>query len=128
MSANLTFMDSEFEHLDGTISGLPGTSDLLYNVSVFYENYGLSARLSYQYRDEWISPIEDPSEIWGEQQRVDMNIQYQLPWEMNDVKATIYFNANNLTNETDIRYAGNGTVNQVESYGAHYAAGLRISY
>jgi outer membrane receptor protein involved in Fe transport len=42
--------------------------------------------------------------------------------------ASVYVNANNLTNETDNRYAENGTINQSESYGRSYLAGVRINY
>jgi len=127
VSANVTLVDSEFETLDGRVLDLPGTSDLIYNVSVFYENYGLSARLNYQYRDEWISPIEDPEEFWGAVARMDASVSYQLPFDLG-VNASVYANFNNLTDETDTRFAGNGTINQAESFGRHYLVGLRLSY
>ena len=128
VSANATFMDSEFTNLENEKLDLPGTSGFIYNTSIFYENNSLSARLSYQFRDEWISPIEDPSEYWGNQQRLDFNIQYQLPLISGLKGASLYFNANNLTDEADLRYAGNGTVNQLESYGKQYLLGLRLSF
>lgn len=128
VSANLTLLDSEFEGLDGVTRGLPGTSDTVYNASFVYENFGLSARINYQYRDEWISPIEDPDEVWGEQKRVDLSISYDLPLNLNGATASLYLNANNLTDETDVRYAANGTVNQSESYGRRYLVGLRVSF
>ena len=37
-------------------------------------------------------------------------------------------NFNNITDETDVRYAGNGTINQAESYGMHYLIGVRVTY
>ena len=129
VSVNATFVSSEFTTINNATLDLPGTSDLIYNASVFYESYGLSARLNYQYRDEWISPIEDPSEYWGEQSRVDFNLQYTFSESFSGpVSATVYFNANNLTDETDLRYAGNGTVNQSESYGRRFLFGLRLNY
>ncbi|MBD2857766.1 TonB-dependent receptor [Spongiibacter sp. KMU-158] len=128
ISANMTLLNSEFKGLDGTKYDLPGTSDMIYNVSVFYENFGLSTRLNYQYRDEWISPIESPDEVWGEQKRVDLTVSYELPFDLNGATMSIYFNANNLTDETDLRYAANGTVNQSESYGRRYLMGARISF
>ncbi len=128
LSANLTALDSEFTGIDGAKYGLPGTSDLIYNLSVFYEKYGLSARVNYQYRDRWISPIEDPSEFWGEQERVDLTLAYTLPFDLAGASASVYLNAVNLTDETDVRFAGNGTINQSESYGAHYMLGLRVNY
>lgn len=128
VSANLTLLDSEFEGLDGTTYGLPGTSDLIYNTSLYYENHGLSARVNYQYRDEWISPIESPDEVWGEQVRVDFSLSYQLPMDLAGAQVSVYLNGNNLTDEIDLRFAGNRTVNQRESYGRHYLAGLRINF
>ncbi|MDP5054121.1 MAG: TonB-dependent receptor [Congregibacter sp.] len=128
VSANLTVLDSEFTGVNGETFGLPGTSDLIYNASLFYENYGFSARINYQYRDQWISPIEDPSEFWGEQERVDLTLLYTLPFDLGGATTSLYFNANNLTDETDVRFAGNGTINQSESYGAHYLLGLRVNY
>lgn len=128
VNLNATLLNGEFSQLDGTVSQLPGTSDLLWNASLFYENHGLSIRLNYQYRDEWVSPIESPDEVWGEQERVDMNILYQLPLDWNESVMSVYFNANNLTDETDVRYGGNGLVNQAESYGRRYLLGMRFSY
>ena len=128
ISANMTLLNSEFEELDGTKSDLPGTSDMIYNVSLFYENFGLSTRINYQYRDEWVSPIEDPSEKWGEQTRVDLSVSYELPFDFNGARMSVYFNANNLTDETDVRYAGNGTINQSESYGRRYLLGARVNF
>jgi TonB-dependent receptor len=128
LSTNLTLLDSEFKTLDGRALGLPGTSDLIYNASVFYETAGLSLRLNYQYRDEWISPIEDPSEIWGEIERVDATVLYDLPFDVGGAVVSLYANANNLTDETDVRFAGNGTINQSESFGPHYTVGVRVNY
>lgn len=128
VSANATFVDSEFTTAEGEKLDLPGTSELIYNTSIFYENNTISARLNYQFRDDWISPIEDPTEYWGEQQRVDFNISYQLPQILGFKGASAYFNANNLTDEVDLRFAGNNTVNQSESYGRRYLVGVRLSY
>lgn len=128
ISANLTLLDSEFKGADGSRYDLPGTSDMIYNASVFYENFGLSARLNYQYRDEWISPIEDPNEYWGEQERLDLSVSYELPVDFSGARMSVYFNANNLSDETDVRYAKNGTINQSESYGRRYLVGVRVHF
>lgn len=127
-SANVTFLDSKFKGIHGESFKLPGTSDLLYNTSIYYENYGISARLNYQYRDEWISPIESPDELWGEQKRVDLSISYELPVDLYGANVSVYLNGNNLTDEVDLRFAGNGTVNQRESYGRSYLMGVRVGF
>ena len=128
ISANVTFTDSEFKQANGETVGLPGTSDLIYNAAIFYEDYGISARLNYSWRDKWISPIEDPAEFWGEMERLDAQISYTFPSQISGSEVSVYANFNNITDETDVRYAGNGTINQSESYGMHYLIGLRITY
>jgi TonB-dependent receptor len=128
ISANITIADSEFTQRDGEVSSLPGTSDMIYNAALFYENAGFSARLNYSWRDEWISPIEDPEERWGEMERLDAQITYTLPFDLSGAETSIYASFNNLTDETDLRFAGNGTVNQAESFGFHYLLGLRVNY
>lgn len=128
ISANVTVLDTEFKGIDGVKYDLPGTSDLIYNASLFYEKYDMSVRLNYQYRDEWISPIEDPEEVWGEQQRLDLTAIYTLPFDLSGATVSLYANVNNITNETDNRYAGNGTINQSESYGRYYLVGFRVNY
>ena len=128
ISANVTFTDSEFKQANGETVGLPGTSDLIYNAAIFYEDYGISARLNYSWRDKWISPIEDPAEFWGEMERLDAQISYTFPSQISGSEVSVYANFNNITDETDVRYAGNGTINQSESYGMHYLIGLRITH
>ncbi len=128
VSANVTLADSEFTQQNGETQGLPGTSDMIYNVALFYENFGFSARLNYSWRDEWISPIEDPEEVWGEMERLDAQINYTLPFDLSGAEASVYASFNNLTDETDVRFAGNGTINQAESFGFHYLLGVRLNY
>ena len=128
LSANVTLLNTGFKGIDGKKYDLPGTSDMIYNSSVYYEKFGFSVRVNYQYRDAWISPIEDPSEVWGAQQRVDLSASYTLPMDLNGATASVYVNANNLTDEVDLRFDGNGTVNQRESYGRYWLMGFRINY
>lgn len=127
-SVNGTLAESEFSAKDGRTFDLPGTSDLTWNGSLFYENYGFSARMNYQFRSEWISPVEDPEDKWGDQERLSANMSYQLPLDQTGPAVSVYVEANNLTDETDNRFAGNGTINQSESYGRRYLAGVRVDY
>lgn len=134
-SGNITFLDSEFTAPEGVGAGttfaLPGTSDLIYNASVYYENFGLSARVNYQYRDAWLSTTENDSltEFWGETKRLDASIRYTLPVEYAGVGVTLFANGNNLTDETDVRYVNTArTPNQYEGFGQRYLFGVRIDY
>ncbi len=132
-TANVTFLDSSFDaptRPDGTFD-LPGTSDLVYNASVFFEKFGLSARVNYQYRDAWLSTTENDSltEFWGETERVDASIRYEIPSKVLGSTVTLFADGNNLTDEQDLRYVNSpATPNQYEGFGRRYTAGLRIDY
>lgn len=133
VAGNLTLLDSEFTaptRPQGKFD-LPGTSDVIYNASIFYENFGLSVRLNYQYRDDWLSTTENDSlsEFWAEEERLDLSIRYALPLDLNDISLTLFANANNLTNARDVRYVNTRrTPNQIEGFGSRYLAGIRIDY
>ena len=134
LEANATYIDSEYTTPGGLDIELPGTSDEAYNFSLFYENYGLSARISYRYRDSWLDETETSSAFglesgvfWDEQERVDLSIRYDLE-ALTGYKASIFFDMNNLTDETDVRYTGaRWNPNQVEAYGKRYLIGFRFS-
>lgn len=125
---NITLIDSEFRAPDGRVLPLPGTSDLIYNASLYYENYGLSLRLNYSWRDDWLSSIETDIEadnFWAAYERLDFSARYQV----NDF-ATLYFDANNLTDELGIRYQNRdrNLPVEVEGFGRRYMAGVRVSF
>ncbi|WP_226663561.1 TonB-dependent receptor [Microbulbifer aggregans] len=131
VNANVTALDSEFETLSGEKFSLPGTSDLIINTSVFYEMESFSIRLNRQYRDDWLSTTENDSmgEYWAGQKRVDLSVSYDLPMSVFGADVSIYANANNLTDERDVRYVGDErTPNQVEGYGRRYLAGFRVNF
>ena len=131
VSANLTVLDSSFDTLSGNSFSLPGTSDVIYNASLFYEKAGFSARVNYQYRDAWLSTTENDSlaEYWDEQERVDASLRYVLPVTPGGAGVTLFANANNLTDAIDVRYAGTrATPNQVEGYGRRFLFGIRVDY
>ncbi|WP_017443921.1 TonB-dependent receptor [Gayadomonas joobiniege] len=130
-SANATFLDSEFTSLSGNKFSLPGTSDAIYNASVFFESVDWSIRLNYQFRDDWLSTTENDSmgEYWDAQTRVDLSANYQLPWQISGADISLYANLNNLTDEVDTRYIGTEqTPNQIERYGKRYLVGVRVNY
>ena len=109
-------------------TGLSGASDETYNVSVFFEKYGISTRLTYQYRSPWLNAIDLGDErldrFWDERPSLDFSFRYS----MND-NITFFLDANNLTDEFGRRY--NGTterVYEVEGFGQSYLAGVRASF
>ena len=131
ISTNVTLLESEFETISGNRFSLPGTSDVIYNTSVYYEQASFSIRLNYQFRDDWLSTTENNSmaEYWASQKRLDLSARYDLPWQMLGADLSVYFNANNLNDAVDVRYVGSAlTPNQIERYGRSYMAGLRANF
>ncbi|MEL7043144.1 MAG: TonB-dependent receptor [Pseudomonadota bacterium] len=117
-------------NIDGVTreSGLSGASDETYNVSVFFEKYGVSSRLTYQYRSPWLNAIDIDDErldrFWDARPSLDFSFRYS----QND-NITYFLDANNLTDEFGRRY--NGTtdrVYEVEGFGRSVLAGVRVSY
>lgn len=133
VSGNVTVLSSEFTaptRPQGNFD-LPGTSDLVYNLSVFYEKFGVSARVNYQYRDAWLSTTENDSltEFWGETKRLDASIRYTLPVSPGGAGVTLFLNGNNLTDEQDTRYVNTpATPNQYEGFGRRFVGGVRIDF
>lgn len=130
-NANITLLDSEFTTIGGNKFTLPGTSDVIYNTSVYYETGPLSLRLNYQFRDDWLSTTENDAmaEYWAAQKRLDLSAKYDLPWQVAGADLSVYVNANNLNDAVDVRYSGTDrTPNQVERYGRYYMAGIRANF
>lgn len=128
ISANVTFNDSEATTPDGRDVALPGASDLIYNTSLYYEAHGLSARLSWQYRDKWVDSIGDGGVLgdayWDEVGRLDLSLRYAF----ND-HLEMYLDANNLLDEPGIRFQGDRRrTTEFESFGARYMIGLRMNF
>ena len=125
---NLTLNDSESETPDGRKVQLPGSSDMIYNLALSYERYGLSTRLSWQYRTKWIDSIGNGDILgdgyWDEVGRLDFKVGYSI----NDY-ANVYLEANNLLREPGVRYEGNQLrVSEYEEFGRRYMVGLRLNF
>ncbi|GGK13984.1 TonB-dependent receptor [Luteimonas terricola] len=128
VSANVTFNDSEATTPDGRKVDLPGASDVIYNTSVYYEAFGLSARLSWQYRSEWLDSIGDGDAVgdayWDEVGRLDLSVRYAF----ND-NFEVYFDANNLLDEPGARWSGHRSrTTEYEAFGKRYMVGLRFNF
>lgn len=134
VEANATIVDSEYTTPAGLKFDLPGQSDLTYNISVFYEDHGLMARLSYRYRDQWQDETETGAVFgfteaiyWDEQSRLDLSMRYDLE-PLVGYQASLFLNVNNLSDENDSRFAGKRwKPTQNETYGRRYVAGIRFS-
>lgn len=128
VQANLTLNETKAVTPDGRESKLPGSSDLLYNVSGYYEKAGFSARLSWQYRKAWLDSLgSNPlvgDNFWGNVGRLDLSMRYEI-----NENVELYFDANNLLDEPGIRYVGEPSrVIEFEKFGARYMWGARFNF
>ena len=134
-SLNVALIESEYTTPEGNIFALPGQSDTNYNASVFYEDHGFTARVTYRYRSEWLDETETGAVFnlgggvyWAAQNRLDASFRYDLE-ELTGQKASVFLDLNNITDESDMRYtAQEWNVNQVESFGKRFIAGVRYSF
>ena len=132
--SNVTYAESEAElppNVDGTPRGrvsLQGTSELTYNLAVFYEKGGFNARLSYLYRSEWLDSFNvttpELTRFWDERPQLDFTASFPINrW------TSLYVQANNLTDERGRRYLGNLTrIYELEGFGASYLFGAKINF
>lgn len=155
ISANITLNDSEVTkprvlNAAGTATivpdrkvRLPGTSDVVYNVGVYYEKYGLSLRLQYQNRSKWLDGIADEATdggdgYWAADDELDFSARYAFTPNFE-----IYFDASNLLNQPGRRYvdpsailnAQGGSVTSTDVYtaewerfGRRFTGGIRITF
>lgn len=132
---NLTLLDGQFEtNIPGGINrtGLPfpGTSDTIVNASFYFEKYGLSARVSYQYRTDWLDTLGGlgtggtGDEFRDAYDNLDVSIRYKLTDNF-----TLFADLSNLTDAVYTAYQGDeGRPTEVEQIGRRYLFGVRFGF
>jgi len=133
---NLTLLDGKFDaQFVSPATGqsvlrsgiaFPGMSKRIVNASLFYEKHGLSARVSYQKRSDWLDTIGGLGA--GESRQGYENLDVSLRYKINDT-FTIFADAANLTNEKYIAYEGTkNRASEVEQIGSRYLFGIRFDF
>lgn len=125
---NLSLIDSKLKTLDGRSTPFSGTSKQVLNTSVFWENFGWSVRLAYQWRKAWLSAVGSGSGVGDEYRddvgQLDLSVRYAL-----NPHVSFFFDGNNLTNETFVAYEGQrSNPTEVESIGRRFMAGVRVKF
>ena len=127
---NISFIGGSFDSFDRKGASFPGTSDRIINASVFYEKYGLSARVSYQWRSDWVDTLGGlGTGSTGDERRagyanLDVAVRYQLTPNF-----TLFVDASNLTNETYVAYLGQrDRPTEVEQVGRRFMGGVRFNF
>ena len=109
---------------------LPGLSDS-YNFQAFYEKYGLSVRVVYAWRDEFLLGVgqsqgssEGPPQFAKEFGQWDINVNYEFEDGLN-----MFFEGVNLNNETEQHFGRfREQFLQANQYGPRYTLGVRYSF
>ncbi len=107
VSGNLALLDGQFDTPARKGAPFPGTSKTAVNTAISYEKYGVSARLTYQWRDDWADTLGGLGLGSGgdEFRKACGNLNLTLRYALNS-NLTLFADASNLTDETYIAYEG----------------------
>ena len=122
VSFDVMSMDQQFP--------LPGLSDS-YNFQAFYEKDGLSVKITYAWRDEFLLGVgqdqgssEGPPQYAKEFGQWDMNVSYEVSEGLN-----VFFEGLNLNNETEQHFGRfKAQFLEANQYGPRYTLGARYNF
>ena len=128
---NLTLLDGQFD--TQIVNGnqrkgvaFQGLSDTIANASLYFEKYGLSARVSYQWRSDWLDSLGGFGS--GESRKGYENLDVSIRYKINDA-LTVFADAANLTDAIYLAYEGTSDKpTEVEQIGARYMFGVRVNF
>jgi len=133
VTANVTVNDSQVtKPATGTIPArrvrLPGTSDVVYNIGGYYEKYGLSFRLQYQKRTNWLDTIADDltdggDTYWATDDEMDFSARFAI-----NKNFEIYFDATNLLDQPGRRFSEPGNLLTATGTPTRFATGQTIEW
>lgn len=130
VQGNVTLLGGNFEarNAAGALETLAfqGLSDTVMNASVFYEYGGLSLRVAYQKRTDFLDTIGGlgAGEFRQGFENLDVTARYALTENF-----TLFADLANLTDETYVAYEGTpATPSEVERIGARYLFGVRFNF
>lgn len=130
VQGNLTLLGGDFQarNTAGRLETLAfqGLSDTVMNASVFYEYAGLSLRVAYQKRTDFLDTIGGlgAGEFRQGFENLDVTARYALTPNI-----TLFADLANLTDETYVAYEGTpATPSEVERIGERYLFGVRFNF
>ena len=134
-----SYTDSDIS-IEGSVSSisidsipLPGLSQDVWNLTLYYEKYGFAARINTRYRSEYIGEVTNFANDRGfrfvdSDQITDAQFSYSFgPGSLDGLQ--LLFQINNLTNEPYIAYSQDETrVLDYQEYGTQYLVGLNYRF
>jgi TonB-dependent receptor len=127
---NVAFIGGSFDTFDRTGAAFPGTSDRIINASLFYEKYGFSGRISYQWRSDWVDTLGGFGVgTSGDERRAGYaNLDVALRYAVTP-NITLFVDATNLTDEIYVAYQGTrDRPTEVEQIGRRFLGGVRFNF
>jgi len=134
-----SYTDSDIS-IEGSVSSvsidsipLPGLSEDVWNLTLYYENYGFAARINTRFRSEYIGEVTNFANDRGfryvdSDQITDAQFSYSFGEGQLD-GLQLLFQINNLTNEPYIAYSQEKTrVLDYQEYGTQYLLGLNYRF
>ncbi|WP_100657170.1 TonB-dependent receptor [Alteromonas flava] len=129
MNASYSFTESEISLTTGNgvfASSLPGLSENVAQVTLFWEYEGFETRISGRYRDQFVSEqvaVNDQTVNFDSEMVVD----YQASYEINE-NMSVLFQINNLTDEpTKSYFSSPEQTGTIQFFGTQYFLGLTYS-
>ena len=128
VTTNITLNRSSSTTPSGDKVSLPGTSDTVFNVGGYYEKYGLSLRLQYQVRTNWLdtlgAAVDGGNQFWATDNELDFSARYAVTPNFE-----VYFDAANLINQPGRRYVRDSRYTiEWERFGRRYTGGVRLNF
>jgi TonB-dependent receptor len=130
VQGNLTLLGGDFEarNAAGQLEtfAFQGLSDTVLNASIFYEYAGLSLRVAYQKRSEFLDTLGGlgAGEFRDGFENLDVTARYALTPNI-----TLFADLANLTDETYVAFEGTpATPSEVERIGERYLFGVQFNF
>jgi TonB-dependent receptor len=123
---NLALLSGTFDTPTQTGIAFQGLSDTVLNTSLYYEKFGLSARVSYQWRSDWLDTLGGLGS--GEYRKGYDSLDVSVRYAVND-QFTLFLDASNLTDAIYVAYEGTpAKPTEVEQIGRRFLGGIRFSF
>ena len=129
VNASFSYTESEIQRTTGNgvfTGNLPGLSEQVASVTLFWVYEGFESRISTRYRNPFVS-----KQVGGNEQTVNYDgetvVDLQASYDIND-NLSVLFQANNLTDAPTKSYFGNESLTgTIQYFGTQYFLGMTYS-